>query len=137
MAVRGVDVLVYVNLGDDETPDWQPVAGQRGATLTEEVETMDLTNKSSPEGTREEEPTLYAWSLSCDGVYIKDDEALQALKQTIRQRGKVKVRLQEQGQFTEEGLAIVLSLERDFPYDDVSTYTMELQGVGPLTTVTE
>jgi len=80
---------------------------------------------------------LYAWSLSCDGVYIKDDEALQALKQTIRQRGKVKVRLQEQGQFTEEGLAIVLSLERDFPYDDVSTYTMELQGVGPLTTVTE
>jgi len=27
MAVRGVDVLVFVNLGDDETPDWQPVAG--------------------------------------------------------------------------------------------------------------
>ena len=133
MTVRGVDVLIYVNTGDDVAPVWTAVGGQRGATLSEEVETIDVTTKNSPEGTREEEPTIYSWSLSCDGVYIADDTALAMLKQTIRQRGKVKVRVKEGDTYTEEGLAIVTSLEREAPHDDVATYSVELRGVGPLT----
>jgi len=135
MAVRGVDVLIYVSTGTDEqgNPVWTAVGGQRGATLSEEVETIDVTTKNSPEGAREEEPTIYSWSLSCDGVYISDDTALQKLKQTIRQRDKVKVRVKEGDTYTEEGLAIITSLEREAPHDDVATYSVELRGVGPLT----
>lgn len=131
MAVKGVDVLIYVNTGTDTMPVWTVVGGQRSATLSEEAETIDVTTKGSI--AQEFEYGLYNWTISCDGIYIKDDTAYAALRSAIRQQKKVKVRIKEGDVYTAEGLAIVTSSELEAPYDDAATYSVELQGTGPLT----
>lgn len=131
MAVRGVDVLIYVNTGTDTAPVWTVVGGQRNATLSEEAETIDVTTKNS--AAQEFEYGQYNWKISCDGVYIKDDAAYVALRNAIRQKQKVKVRIKEGDTYTAEGLALVTSNELEAPYDDAATYSVELQGTGLLT----
>jgi TP901-1 family phage major tail protein len=132
MATRGVDVLIYVNTGSETNPTWTAIGGQRNATLTETVETIDISTKDSE--WQEFEYALGTWTLSCDGIYLDNDVALEKLISALRSRAKVKVRTKEGETFTQEGLALVTSVERAAPYDDVKTYSVELQGVGPLTT---
>jgi len=127
--VKGVDILLLVNTGDDANPVWTPVGGQRGATLSESLETIDVTAKDS-DGAQEFEPGLYSWTISADGVYIESEAGYQALVDAIRNRQKIKVRWSENGTDTFEGLAIVTSRELEAPYDDAATYSIELQGTG-------
>ena len=132
--VKGVDLLIFV-----EDPDAQGsyivVGGQRGATLSESVETVEVTNKLS-NGYKEFEYGFGEWSISADGVYIKNDAAFTALKNAMRNKQKVKVRIKEEGDFTEEGFALVTSRELEGSYDSEATYSLELTGTGPLTPVT-
>jgi len=128
---RGVDILIFVNTGTDQSPIWTVVGGQRNATLHEEAETIDVTAKDSQ--AQEFEYGPYTWTISCDGIYIKDDEAYIALRNALRQRQKVKVRVKEGETYTAEGLALVTSNDLEAPYNDAATYSLELQGTGPLT----
>ncbi len=129
MASKGVDILIMVNTGTEELPTWTPVGGQRGATLSESVETIDVTHKASG-GYKEYEYGYAGWSISADGVYIPDDIAYKALQDAMRQKQKIKVRWQESGTDTFEGTALVISRDLEGPYEGESTYSMELQGTG-------
>lgn len=135
--MRGVDILIFINTGTEETPVWTAAGGQRNATLSETSEAMDVTTKDTGNGAYEYEYGLYGWSISADGVYVPNDVAFQFLKTAMRTRQKVKVRIQEEGTYTEEGIALVTSREVDAPYDDSATYSMEFQGTGKLTEVPE
>lgn len=131
--VKGVDLLIFVE--DPGTPgSYIIVGGQRGATLSESVETIEVTNKLS-NGYKEFEYGFGEWSISADGVYIKDDAAFTALKNAMRNKQKVKVRVQEEGQYTEEGFALVTSRELEGAYDGEATYSLEFTGTGLLTPV--
>lgn len=132
--VKGVDVLIYVNVGDASTPDWKAVGGQQGATLSEERETVEFSNKNSPGRAREFDYGFYQWTLECEGIYVPDDESYAALAAACRNGDKVKVRLKEGDTYSMEGEALVISHELEAPYDDATTYAVELQGTGPLTT---
>lgn len=127
--VKGVDILLLVNTGTDATPVWTPVGGQRGATLSESVETIDVTAKDSG-GAQEFEPGFYSWSISADGVYVESEQGYEALVNAIRNRQKIKVRWSEGGTDVFEGTAIVTSRELEGPYDGEATYSIELQGTG-------
>ncbi len=127
--MKGVDILILVDTGTEGTPQWTPVGGQRGATLSESVDTIETTHKASG-GYKTYEAGLIDWTISCDGVYIPDDAGYKALVDAMRQRKKVKVRWQEAGQATYEGLAIVTSRDLEGPHDGEATYSMELQGCG-------
>lgn len=129
MASKGVDILIMVDTGTEGSPQWTPVGGQRGATLSESVETIDVTHKASG-GHKEYEYGDDEWTISCDGVYIKDDAAYVALVDAMRQKKKIKVRWQEAGTDTFEGTALVTSRDLEGPYDGEATYSMELQGTG-------
>jgi TP901-1 family phage major tail protein len=131
--MRGVDILLMVNTAASGAPVWTAVGGQRGATFTEESETVDTTSKDS-DGAYEYDYGLYGWKISCDGVYVPSEAAYTALKTAMRNKTKIKVRITEDGTATEEGEALVTSRELDAPYDDTVTYSVELQGTGVLTT---
>lgn len=124
MAVKGVDILILVN--------GVMVGGQRSATLSESVETIETTNKLS-NGFKEFEYGFGEWKVSADGVYIKDDAGYEALKNAMRNKLKVTLRIQEEGQPVEEGQALVTSRDLEGAYDGEATYSVEFQGTGAIT----
>lgn len=128
--MRGVDILLFVDTGAG-TPTWTVVGGQRNATLHEEVDTVEMSSKEST--AKEFEYGLGTWTISCDGVYIDSDTAYAELRDAVRNRQKVKVRIKEGATYTAEGDALVTSADLEAPYDGEATYSMELQGTGPLT----
>jgi len=130
---KGCDILIYVNTGPLATPVWTAVGGQRGATLSEERDMIDKSNKLSVNRAREYGYGFYSWSISCDGVHIRDETAYNHLRNALRNSVSVKVRIKEQDTYTMEGFALVSSQELDSPYEDEATYSMELQGTGPIT----
>jgi TP901-1 family phage major tail protein len=131
--MRGVDIVIMI---EDTTPGtFVAVAGQRNATLSEERETIDITSKDSTNGAQEFDYGAYTWSVSCDGVYVPTDTKYQKLRDAVRNRTKVKVRINEKGtpDKTTTGDALVTSTELEAPYDGEVTYSLELQGTGTLT----
>lgn len=131
--VKGVDILVMVDTGTTEAPAWTAVAKQRGASLKEKSDTIDVTSKDS-NGNKEFEYGLYSWNVSCDGLFVVDDTAYEKLKTAMRDKVKVKLRIKE-GTITEEGTALVTSRELEGPYEKDATYQVEFQGTGALTKV--
>lgn len=136
--VRGVDIVVMVDIDETgTTPEWIPAGGQRSATLSETSEALDATTKDSEPGSYEYEYGLYGWTISCEGLYVPDNQAYAYLGKAMRERKKVKVQIHEEGLPTQEGLALVSSRELEAPYEDMTTYSMEFQGTGFLRPVEE
>lgn len=131
--MRGVDILLLVE--DPATPGtYITVGGQRGATLSESAETIDETSKDS-NGFYEYDYGLGGWNISFDGVYIGDEAGYLALKDAMRAKEKILVRIQEGTSGpVESGTALVTSKDLEAPYDAEATYSGELQGTGQLTT---
>jgi TP901-1 family phage major tail protein len=133
--MRGVDVLIKVNTGTEAVPVWTAVGGQRGATLSEEYDTVDTTTKDGG-GWKEFDLSTGGWTISCDGVLVDGDVGYAALKTAMRSRSKVQVQIINTGPATdvelEEGEGWITSHELDMPYDDNVTYAVEIQGTGPL-----
>lgn len=134
-AVLGVDLLVLVDIGTAGTPDFQPVAGQRGATLTRTRATIDVTSKDSPNLMDEYEAGRGTWTISADGVYVENDTAYAHLVTAWQGRQKVRLRWSEGGTAVFEGDAIITSASLEGPYDAEATYSLEFQGSGEPTPV--
>jgi TP901-1 family phage major tail protein len=130
MAVRGADILLLVEGATAGT--YIVVGGQQSATISESVETVETTNKLT-NGFKEFEYGFGEWKISADGIYVTDDAGFEKLKTAMRNKEKIKVRIQEEGQPTEEGTALITSRDLEGKYDDSATYSVELQGTGALT----
>ena len=129
--VIGIDVYVEVNTGTEASPVWTKVGGQRGATLTLNVDTAEITDKDS-QGWREYLPTLKSWTLEFENFYIDDDAGVLELRNAFLNKEKKQVRLKTANE-TYTGYAYVTSFPVEAPLDDVVTISFSLQGTGPLT----
>lgn len=126
---NGSKVMVaIVSTGD------KVLAGQRGATLNRSSEVIDVTNKVS-NGWKESISAVKEWSIDCDGIFVKDDAALMELEKAFNEGTEVTVKIGNED-FGYTGKALITDFPLDAPYDDVMTYSMALQGNGPLTTGT-
>lgn len=127
MAVtKGLDILVYV--GE------QAVGGQKGCTLTMEAETIDVSNKNDF-GWASTIGGAKSWSVSCDGQFVADDQGQKALMTAFVAGTEVQVEMKNSAESIYfSGKAAITSLEVDAQFDDVATMTVELQGIGALTT---
>ena len=127
MAVtRGLDVLVYVGVN--------AVGGQKGCTLTMEAETIDVSNKNDF-GWASTIGGAKSWSVSCDGQFVADDAGQKALMAAFVNGTEVQVEMKNTAESIYfSGKAAITSLEVDAQFDDVATMTVELQGIGALTT---
>lgn len=132
---KNVKILLLVNTGTSELPTWSPVGGQRNATLSEEVEEIDVTSEDS-DGAAEFEPGQYSATIDADGLYVPTATGYVALKTAFRNKEKIKVRIQEDDTQTEEALCIITSRELEGPYDGESTYAVSLRVTGKITPVT-
>ena len=124
---KGLDILVYVGT--------KAVGGQKGCTLTMEAETIDVSNKNDF-GWASTIGGAKSWSVSCDGQFIADDEGQKALMNAFVAGTEVQVEMKNTAQSIYfAGKAAITSLEVDAQFDDVATMTIELQGIGALSTV--
>lgn len=130
--MRGVDILLLVEeTPATETEDaiYTAVGGQRNASFSETAETLDETSKDS-NGFYEYDYGLGGWSISFDGVFIPNETGFNLLKTAMREKKKIKVRMQEPNGILEEGETLVISRDLEAPYDSEATYSGELQGTG-------
>ena len=124
---KGLDILVYVGS--------KAVGGQKGCTLTMEAETIDVSNKNDF-GWASTIGGAKSWSVSCDGQFIANDEGQKALMSAFVAGTEVQVETKNTAQSIYfAGKAAITSLEVDAQFDDVATMTIELQGIGALSTV--
>lgn len=131
MAMRGLDVLIKVNVGTDEAPEYIAVGAQRGASLSRSAETLDKTSKDS-DGWQESLAGLKSWSISTDGLLILDDEGYEALENAYMMSENVLIQFSTKSGAMFEGDAIITAIDLDAPYDDLISYTAEFQGSGAL-----
>lgn len=133
MVVKGVDVLLYANTGTDQTPVYKKVGGQKGATLTEDVDTIETHSKLSG-GAKMYDYGYSGWSIKCDGLWLNEDDegfdAYQALVDAMHNKQKIKVQVWESATVFFTGTALITSRELDGPDDDAGTYALELLGDG-------
>ena len=124
---KGLDILVYVGT--------KAVGGQKGCTLTMEADTIDVSNKNDF-GWASTIGGAKSWSVSCDGQFIANDEGQKALMSAFVAGTEVQVEMKNTAQSIYfAGKAAITSLEVDAQFDDVATMTIELQGIGALSTV--
>lgn len=131
MTMRGLDVLIKVNVGTAESPEYIAVGAQRGASLSRSAETLDKTSKDS-DGWQESLAGLKSWSISTDGLLILDDEGYEALENAYMMSENVLIQFSTKSGAMFEGDAIITAIDLDAPYDDLISYTAEFQGSGAL-----
>jgi len=129
--IVGVDVLLEVNKGTVDEPDFIKVGGQRGATLNRTGETLESTTKDS-EGWREYVGGFKEWSLDCDGVVVVNDEAYDLLEDAFDNNEPIQVQIQLPSGKGYTGQTNITDFPVELPYDDLVTYSLSLQGSGKL-----
>lgn len=132
MAVRGLDILVYVGTGSGGSVK-TVVGGQKGCTLSMEADTIDISNKNDF-GWASTIGGAKSWSVSCDGQFIANDAGQKALMDAFVAGTNLSIEMKNSdNSIYYAGTAAITSLEIDAQFDDVCTLSMELQGIGALT----
>ena len=129
MAARGVNFLLFVNTGTEESPIYTKVAGQKGGTFNRSTDTIDLTSKDNY-GWQDEDYGIASWSIEADGLLVEDDLGYQALEDAFENKEIVLVRWQTAAGTKYEGDAIITDFSSEAPYDDQATYSVTLNGKG-------
>lgn len=122
---RGLDVLIKIGS--------QAIGGQKSASIEMSTDSIDVSNKVTGEWVQKI-PGFKQWSMTCDGLYISDDEGYAALMTAFKNSTPVQVIFaDEHATISQSGNAIVSSMSLDAPYDDALTYAVSFEGVGALT----
>lgn len=128
-AKRGLDLMIYV--GDTA------IGGQRGASIEMTSETLDVSTKTTGDWTAKINGAK-SWTSSCEGICFFNDTGYKAAVNAFLNNQNVTVRLSDSSKsMGYTGQAIITTLSLDAPYDDALTYSMDFEGVGALTEVTE
>lgn len=124
---RAMGIDFVIKIGTDI------LAGQRGATLNRDADTIDVTAKDSPDLWRQNEASFKNWSIDSDGLVVEDDAAYLALETAYNNGDKVTVEISTPAGHKYGGSALITSFPVDAPYDDAATYSVSLLGDGALT----
>ena len=136
-AVAGKDILlaVFNSTGDKLLA----VAGQQGLTINRSKDSIEVTAKDTKGGYKSFIGGMKEWSIDNDGLYVGDDESHKVLSKAFDEDELVclKVINQKTEKALFGGLAIISDYPIEAPYDDAVTYSITLQGNGPLTDLSE
>lgn len=136
-AVAGKDLLlaIFNSTGDKLLA----VAGQQGLTINRSKDSIEVSAKDTVGGWKSYIGGLKEWSIDNDGLYVGSDESHKSLSQAFHDDELVclKVINQKEQKSLFGGLAIVAEYPIEAPYDDAVTYSITLQGNGPLTDLSE
>lgn len=109
------------------------VGGQRDGTLVMTSGSVDISDKQGS-GWVEKINGLKEWSVTGNGVVLEDDTQFALLDTDFIAGNKVVVSVAlPQTTATFDGNAIIQSISRNAPHDDVYTWDVSLEGDGALT----
>lgn len=128
---RGLDILIYATVNSQLTA----IGGQKGCTLSMEADTIDVSNKNDF-GWTSVIGGAKSWTVSCDGQFIADDAGQKALMNAFVNGTELTVEMKNSAESVYfSGKASITSIEVDAQFDDVATFSIELQGLGQLAVV--
>lgn len=132
-ALAGKDILLAVF--DSEGKDLLAIAGQQGLTINREKESIEVTSKDTKGGWKSYIGGMKEWSIDNDGLYVGDDKSHKALSKAFHNDDLVclKVINQKKKKSMFGGIATIEEYSVEAPFDDAVTYSISLQGNGPLT----
>lgn len=120
---------VVIKVADAEGENYIAVAGQQGGSLSREVETVDVSSKDSE--FNEYELGQLEWSVSLDGLVKLTDDGFKLLEEKFMAKEEVMIQFEANGNLY-TGMCMITSLPLEFGYEDMVTYSAELQGTGTL-----
>ncbi|WP_339171451.1 phage tail tube protein [Anoxybacillus sp. FSL W8-1294] len=132
--IDGAAVLVLVNLGDDVTPNWTPVAEQTNLSTESTRNLIEASSKDS-----DHTKWIYGKqddTVSLEALYVPNDAAFKALEDAMKNKESVVLRRTENGTDIEEATALVSTISKEWPDNDASTVSVEFQLDEPWTPIT-
>ena len=132
--MKGRAVLIKVNVGSEESPEWKAVCGQQGGALERSVETIETSDKDSEN--RELLGTYLTWTVSCDGLYKTEDDGFSALETAFNAKEPIMVQFAMED-FTYQGLGLISEMSFEAGHEDLVTYSCTIEGSGELTRETK
>lgn len=119
---QGVNVILKV--------DGVPVGGQINTNLTRSQSSIDITNKINGEW-QQNLSGLKTWSINCSGVYIRSQEALEALEDAFMNNKEIEA-LIDLGMYLYKGYCYITDFPTGAVYNNQYRYTITLLGNGAL-----
>lgn len=136
-AVAGKDILL--SIWDPTGSELLAVAGQQGLTINRDKDTIEITAKDANGGWKQYLGGFKEWSIENDGVYVRSHESHKKLAAAFNGDDPILIKVTNQKTQTDMfgGLAILTSYPLEAPYDNAMTYSISLQGTGPLVDLEE
>lgn len=131
-AVAGKDVILSVWNSDGTT--LLAIKGQRGLTINRSSDSIEITSKDTEGGWKAKLAGMKEWGIDTDGIYYANDESHKILSRAFEESNPVLVKITNK-KFAKDmygGLAVITDFPLEAPYDDSMTYSMTLEGMGPL-----
>jgi TP901-1 family phage major tail protein len=130
--VKGIEVLIKVNTGTDETPVYTELGNQQDLTLKMTGEKIDTSSKSNSGwntylvGNRD-------WGIEGGAIVDTDDTALTALETAFLAGNTIKIQIIEDSVNTYSGDVCIDDFSKSAPVKDVSKVSLSLSGSSALT----
>lgn len=121
-ANKGVDAILFL---EDKV-----LAGQKNASLSRRMSPINITNKITGEWS-DSLSGVKSWSVTCSGVFIKDEESFDILENAFNEGTSIMVKLSD-GNRSYQGKALITSFPISANYNDTFTYNIGLTGIGEL-----
>lgn len=119
---RGYDALVYI----DDTE----VAGQMNASVSQNTNIIDITNKITGEWEKSIAGRR-SWEVRCSGLKIQGAAAFEKLQNAFNNGTEVNIKLSDDN-ISYQGQALISSFPLVANYNDTYTYNVIFKGVGIL-----
>lgn len=113
MSLNGSSLLILANTGTPSVPIYTPVGSQRDASIDENTDIIDFSNKESRN--RRVGAGRYSSTVSLDALYVPDDAAYAVLKAAMRSGDTVIIAREESDVVVETATAVVATLSETFP----------------------
>lgn len=127
--MKGRAVLIKINAGTEDAPEYKVICGQQGGSLEREVDTVEVSDKDSE--AKQLLGTYLSWSISCDGLYKTTDDGFTALETAFNAKEPILVQFAMED-FIYEGAGLITSLSFEAGHEDLVTYSCEIEGSGEL-----
>lgn len=138
-AVAGKDIILQV--WDALGSNLLAIAGQQGLTINRSTDSIEVTSKDTEGGWKAKIAGMKEWSIDSDGAYVASDSAHQELSSAYDEGRLVCLKVVKKAvsngvtSYSDMfgGLAIISDYSLEAPFDDAMTYSLSLDGNGPLT----
>ena len=130
-AVSGKDILVLI-YGDNN--ELLALAGQQSLTLNRTASSIELSAKDTDGSWMRRVHGMKDWGIDTGGFYVVNEASMRKLEKAFAEDEKVCVVIKNQkaGTYMFGGTALISDFPLDAPYDDALTYSLTLNGDGPL-----